>query len=289
MTDPVSHGRLVAWRWLPLAALAGAAFSYGLHHVLPLDAHSLVIALVVVAGAAALAVAVGAATRPAERELPIVVTVRPSTPEITALTRGDLGFCAALHNATLDHGFFASLGHGFLRAYYATFVASPHAVALLAASGGAPVGLVVGAVDSRKHARWVLRHRGIRLAIRGCAMLTLHPRAAWRFARTRVARYRAAWRRNRDTSSPPAPGAPVSVLTHVAVVPGAHGAGIGRALVERFTDEVRERGADRVALVTHSGDAGAEPFYERLGWTRNGTAPTADGATMTSFRLDLAG
>src|SRR5215207_9639819 len=138
-----------------------------------------------------------ATTRPAERELPLVVSVRPEATQVVDFTNRELGFCAALHAHELGHGFFASLGHGFLRAYYATFVASPYAVALLATSQGAPVGLVVGAIDPRAHARWVLRRRGLRLAARGAAVLVVRPRVAWRFLRTRVERYRARWRSER--------------------------------------------------------------------------------------------
>jgi len=286
MPAPTTRGR-VAWRWLPLAAITGAALSYAIHHAIPVDEHSASIALAVVASAAALTVGVGATTRPAERELPLVVSVRPEATQVVDFTNRELGFCAALHAHELGHGFFASLGHGFLRAYYATFVASPYAVALLATSQGAPVGLVVGAIDPRAHARWVLRRRGLRLAVRGAAVLVVRPRVAWRFLRTRVERYRARWRSERGGPEAATRREAPAVLTHVAVVPGAQGAGIGTALVESFVQRARAGGARAIVLVTHEGPGGAGAFYSGLGWTRDGSLATPDGPTMAAFRLEL--
>jgi len=278
----------VAWQWLPIAALAAASLSYAIHHVVPVEEHDAVVALLVVAAAAALSIGVGVLARPTERHLPAVIAIRPDATELRRIGRQDLGFCAALHAGTLEHGFFASLGHGFLRAYYATFLASPHAIALVATVRGAPVGLVVGSTDPRAHARWVLRRRGLRLAVRGAGILMLRPRLAVRFVGTRVARYRRAWGRARSAPAPTrsTQGTP-AVLTHVAVVPGAQGAGVGRTLVEQFLSEAQARGASAAVLLTLEGSAGASSFYQQLGWRADGLRATFDGPPMAAFEIDL--
>src|SRR5215210_4549303 len=267
----------VAWRWLPIAAVLSAALSYALHHALPFDEHDVLVAGAIVTAAAVMSVAFGVLARPAERQLPVVVPIQAGAVGRREMCGEHLGFAAALHAETLDHGFFAALGFGFLRAYYGTFVASPHAVAVVAVAGGVPVGLVAGPVDARAHTRWVLRRRGFRLVARGAVTLLLRPRPALRFARTRIARYRGAWRRARSEAPVTPPDqSQVAVLSHVAVMPGAHGAGIGGELVDAFVSAAAARGADRVVLVTLEGEEGAGGFYERLGWRATGGRETFD-------------
>ena len=279
----------IPWYWLPLAALLAAALSYALHHTLPWNGHDLDIALVITA-AVAVSVAAGLVARPAERQLPAVVTMQPGSADVSIARSRDLGFYAALHAQTLEHGFFAALGHGFLRAYYSTFVASPHAVALIARADGAPVGIVVGVLDPRSHARWVIRRRGLRLALRGLAMLVLRPRIAVTFAQTRFGRYRQVWRRNRSESDYKRSSAQrrTAVLSHIAVVPGGRGSGVGSALVDAFLTTARAAGAARATLVTRPGDGGAGPFYRRLGWRHDGTRAGFDGQPVATFAIDLA-
>jgi ribosomal protein S18 acetylase RimI-like enzyme len=274
----------VPWRWLPIAALLGAALTYALHHAPPFEDHGFLIALTIVGSGAGLAVAAGLMARPADRELPIVITAEGADVHVRAATHEDLGFCAALHAATLEAGFFTSLGHGFLRAYYATFIASPHAVARVATVRGTPIGMVVGATDSAAHSRWVLRRRGPRIASRAAVHLAFRPRTAARFVRTRVARYRQAWRRAHGSQTlASTPRASPAVLSHVAVLPGGQGSGVGTMLVSAFLEAARDAGADRVVLVTLAGDGGAASFYRRLGWTETGSRRTYDGAPTLEF------
>ena len=278
----------VPWIWVPLVALVAAAAAYVLHHASWFAEHRFLVAAFVIVAAAALAVAAGLVARPAERLLPMVVALEPETTDDRPAGRGDLGFCAALHAETLAHGFFASLGHGFLRAYYATFVDSPYAVALLATARGAPIGLVAGPLEPRAHARWVLRHRGVRLAVRGAAALLVRPRVALRFVRTRVERYRGAWRRARGTASQRSPEAiGTAVLTHVAILPGVQRAGVGERLVWAFVDAARSSGAEQIVLTTLDGPAGAAGFYRRLGWRLEDARETFDGTRVLTFVLEV--
>jgi len=101
------------------------------------------------------------------------VAVRP-------LAVADLAAAARLHAALLPHGFFVSLGLRYLRAYYGTFLASPHAIGLAADLEGQPVGVLVGTSRNAAHYRWVIRHRGLRLAVLGASAMLVRPAvAAW--------------------------------------------------------------------------------------------------------------
>jgi GNAT superfamily N-acetyltransferase len=271
----------------PLAALAAAGIAYGLHHTPPLAGHGFSVTLLVVAVAAAVAVIPAILARRAERQLPVVLTLRVGKTDIRAVETDDLDFCAALHAEKLPHGFFAELGHGFLRAYLATFVASPHAVAMLVSAQDAPVGMVVGILRPDEHARWILRRRGVWLALRGCMALAARPHLALRFTRTRIARYRRALVRRRSL---PTTGATskLAVLSHVAVAPGAEGARLGAQLVQAFVDAARDAGCSRVVLTTLAGKSGAAGFYRRLGWVESSPLRNFDGQSMIAFSLLLS-
>jgi ribosomal protein S18 acetylase RimI-like enzyme len=214
--------------------------------------------------------------------------------EVRPAVVGDVPFAAALHRATLPHGFFAQLGVGFLQTYYRSFLRSPHAVALVAVADGEPLGVLVGTVRNRAHYAWVGRHEGPRLALAGAAALALRPSLAAGFLRRRAGRYLRAWKRVARHPVRGSPGTPhpperdLAVLTHVSISPTARGRGLGAALVDAFTATARERGAIEAHLVTLSGPEGAGGFYARHGWRYEGEGRTADGAPVGRWSLDLS-
>lgn len=273
-------------RLMPATALAAAGLAYGLHHTGPFSGHGLNVAALALAVVGAVALIPAVLVRTAERQLPLVVVVGSDGADLRPVEADDLDFCAALQAETLPHGFFVELGHRYLRSYLATFVDSPHATALLLTTRSTPVGMVVGILRPRAHRRWVMRHRGPRLALLGIAALAVRPRLAWRFARTRVVRYRRAWSRGAEPAPADVQGEP-AVLSHVAVAPGAQGAGFGSLLVEAFVAAARAEGSTRVVLVTLAGEAGAAGFYRRRGWIENGDGRDLDGDRMVEFVLPL--
>ena len=200
------------------------------------------------------------------------------------MRREHLDQAATLHLAALPHGFFAELGPRFLRLYLATYVDSPHAVALAAVDGGQLLGFVVGPTRPAAHRAWVLRTRGRRLAASGALALLLRPRVALRFVRTRAGRYLAGWRRGRAGGAAAAePSAGPAVLSHVAVDESARGQGLGRELVAAFVREAARAGAERVVLSTLDGEQGAAAFYRREGWQDEGPGTGPDGRRMRFF------
>lgn len=212
--------------------------------------------------------------------------VRPATP-------ADAAVIADIHGRLLPHGFFADLGPRFLRAYHRSFMASPHAVSIVACRDDQVVGLIAGAMDATEHQRYVIRHHGLRLLAAGVAALAVRPGLLSRFLTTRLGRYGRGLLR---AARPAQPGAdrptgdmrtgPVAVLTHVAVDPAMQGAGGGSALVDAFVDEVRREGrAERIELVTLA-EEGASAFYARLGWTACGEH-LREGAKYRRFSLSL--
>ena len=205
--------------------------------------------------------------------------------------RRDLAAAADIHYECLRHGLFPQLGRRFLRAYLATFIDSPHAVALVAVTHGGPVGFLVGTFEDADHYRFVLRRHGLRLALRGSAAILLRPRVALHFARTRARRYaRAATRLagGAVASAASVAGVPTGVLAHVAVAPAGRGRGMGAGLVDEFAGRASARGLRALRLVTRADGQGAGDFYWRLGWQMLGTHGDRDGVTWARYRLELA-
>ena len=223
----------------------------------------------------------------------VLLDVRPALPvtwqamaDIRPMRPGDVSRVAALHAEYLPSGFFAGLGRRYLRAYYRTFIDSPHAVAFTATVGGDPVGMLVGTTHTREHYQWVARQRAVRLALVGMTAMLTRPRQLLLFVRTRAARYARALRRATDPSETASAAAQpdVAVLTHIAVDAGVRFLGIGRTLVSVFLDELRAREVHEVRLIT-SADEGAAAFYERLRWDRIMERTAADGSRAIEFRF----
>lgn len=206
------------------------------------------------------------------------------------MTAEDVVATSEIHARELPHGFFAELGPRFLAAYHRSFVESPHAVAQVAVLDGRIAGFLVGTLRTGAHYRDVVRRHGPQLALHATLGLLRHPRALLHLVRHRLRRYLRTLVRYGGPSGTAAGGdggdggRPVAVLTHVAVLPGASGHGLGAELVEHFVGAVRDAGVREIRLVTLAGGDGAAEFYERLGFQRLRDRPAADGHHVVEFR-----
>lgn len=221
--------------------------------------------------------------------------------------RDDVRRAAALHERALPLGLFSRAGAGFLTTWLTTFTDSPHAVAFVAHVDGRFAGFLVGTHDNEAHYAWALRRRGPRLALRFVAALLRRPALLRTVVATRLRRYAAATLRllRRRVgrggaavgSAEPEPGTGeaatrperVAVLTHVAVVPEARGAGVGALLDDAFLAAVAAAGAAEARLVTGVA-SGAAGFYLRRGWTEHDRRSSGAEAVVEFRRsIDPAG
>lgn len=206
----------------------------------------------------------------------------------------DPAFAAKLHLEALPDSFFATLGQRFLRSYYRMYLLSPYAVFLVARQGPAPVGILAATTDDLSHYRWATRSYGWRLALAVVRALAVRPRVLVRFLRTRFGRYVRAVLRLRRTTATPETARPIleengrtGSLSHLAVVPEARDAGIGRTLVSAYQHLAAAVGAERLNTTTRGNAAGASGFYQRLGWRSAGAVTDLDGRAFERFQLDL--
>lgn len=213
----------------------------------------------------------------------------PGSAAVRPLAAADLGFAAALHAEALPDGFFVALGPAFLMSYYAAFMNSPHAVALLATVADEPQGVLVGTVDDAGHYRWILRYQRKPLALAALRALVSDPLLGVRFLRTRSRRYargalRLLRRRRRGTVATtrvPTTGA----LTHVAVSQASRENGVGTTLVQAYVDKAYALGSRRLRVATRA-DRGTSDFYRRLGWSPAGTTRNLDGIEFELLTLE---
>ena len=281
---PAGRGAVI---WA-VSAVVAAAVAYLLHHLPPLGEHQALASLIVVGVGAGLGGLCGVFAA-AQRYSPPPEVLFAGSAEIEIRPAGtrDAAACASLHADGLSGGFFVELGPAFLRSYHRAFVNSPEALTFVAVVRGQVVGVITGVLRPQAHMRWILQHRGVSLAAVGLLSLPMHPRASWRFVRSRMGRYIAGWRRHRTASAKSDPAVDDrAILSHVVVAEGARGAGVGERLVATFLQHARRAGAERFALTTLDGAVGAGGFYDRLGWERAGARSDADGTTVAVFHLD---
>lgn len=254
---------------------------------------------------------------------PTTTTESPEPVAVRRLTRAETEFAAQRHAEALPHGLFPSLGHAFLTRYYASFVDSPYAVALVASFEGRPVGVLAGTVANEAHYRWVLRHRAAALAGSAVAALAVRPRTAIYFLRTRTGHYARAVGRlvmgnlprvvtdrlprgvanrllgkdasadeqqgssDRDGPDANARPGPPGVLNHVLVADEARGRGVGSILLDTFVAVASQEGTGELVLVTGAGEDGAGGFYAHRGWSHRADRHDWDGNEVAVYGLAL--
>ena len=220
------------------------------------------------------------------------MSLRPSVdlandPAVTVrrMGLGDLPFVLHQHLEHFPSNVFGRMGLLFLRRYYRTFLDGPEAAAYVVAVDQRPAGYLVGILDTRRHRMLVKRHHGAALMLTAVVGSARHPRLATSLL---VRRITLRLRRAHGISEPSTSwdGAPVAVLSHVAVASTSQGMGLGGTLVDTFEKAARHAGAGRICLATLEGAAAAS-FYEQRGWRLMGTRQTFDDRRIRLYELRL--
>ena len=196
---------------------------------------------------------------------------------VAPLTHGDVEPVVKLHLRAFPGFFLSFLGPRFLREFYFSFLADPVGMAFVARHmQEGVVGAIVGTVDPRGFFGRLLRRRWWAFAVASLGALLRRPSSALRLARALV--YRGE-----------APTGPVrALLSSIAVSPDAQGQGIGRALVQRWLDEARSRGARGCFLTTDlENNDEVNRFYRSQGWKLESAYTTPDGRKMNRYCYDF--
>jgi GNAT superfamily N-acetyltransferase len=197
--------------------------------------------------------------------------------QIAPLASEDVDLVAKLHLRAFPDFFLSRLGPRFLREFYLSFLMDPVAIAFVARNErDGVVGAIVGPLDPRGYFSRLLRRRWWAFCLASLGALLRSPSRAPRLARALV--YRGE-----------APAGPVrALLSSIAVAPGSQGKGIGQALVQRWLDEARIRGAYGCYLATDAeNNDPVNRFYLSLGWKVESAYTTPEGRKMNRYVYDF--
>ncbi|MGH2806368.1 MAG: GNAT family N-acetyltransferase [Actinomycetota bacterium] len=178
---------------------------------------------------------------------------------IRRATPSDAAEIARLHRQGLPDAFLPTLGQRFLSKLYRALADDPGAVTVVAESEGRVVGFVSGVISARSsYKRFFYRH-GI------SASLSVVPRllrpATFRRAYETV-RYLGGGRGDRIGMD----YLPEAELLSIAVSPTCRSRGLGGELAEAMIAGLTEVGVSELKVVVSAANAGANRFYQRMGF-----------------------
>lgn len=195
--------------------------------------------------------------------------------KIRKLYNRDARKVAKLHMAAFPNFFLSFLGERFLIEFYRSFTEKSKEVGLVAqTSEGKLLGVVVGPRNPSGFFRRLLVKRWPQFCLAGSLALIKRPLIAPRF-------FRAIFYRGES------PRGPVrALLSSIAVAPEAQGAGVGRALVDKWVEQMRTQGVLGCYLTTDAIDnAVVNSFYKSLGWKLESVYLTPEGRKMNRYVL----
>lgn len=208
------------------------------------------------------------------------------------------------------------LGPGVLSELLASYLAAPGGMGYLCLSEGRVVGLIVGCRDSARHRRYLLRERGLRLAVRVLGAVIGSPDLVSPLARYLVTYFRATRSRSSASAassngSPAAGGAdhgdrrssggptgsaggwagaatiPPASLVLLGVAPECRRRGIAGRLLQAFLDEMARRGVSRIKLAVSAENDPALDFYLSRGWRIDGQFRSPEGRSACRLVCDV--
>jgi ribosomal protein S18 acetylase RimI-like enzyme len=185
-----------------------------------------------------------------------------------------------IHVQAFPDFFLTFLGPKFLREFYDSFSSESTGIGFVAEddeTSGA-VGVVVGPLIPEGYFKRLLIKRWWAFCLASISAILKRPVVVKRLLRALF--YRGE----------PPQGAQRSLLSSIAVSPKVQGRGIGRALVERWVEEVKRRGYAGCYLTTDANDNDKiNNFYRKLGWKIESTYATPEGRLMNRYILDFDG
>jgi GNAT superfamily N-acetyltransferase len=201
-----------------------------------------------------------------------------SSPPITVepLASQDLDTVVRVHLQAFPSFFLSFLGPRFLREFYVSFLVDPAGIGFVASEReGQVLGAVVGPLNPQGYFKRLLRRRWWAFCLASVGAVGRNPACLKRLVR-------AVFYRGEAPSGPAR-----ALLSSIAVLPSAQGHGVGKALVQRWVEEARRRGAAGCYLTTDAeGNGDVNAFYQRVGWRLESAYVTPEGRRMNRYVLD---
>lgn len=182
-----------------------------------------------------------------------------------------------IHIKAFPNFFLSSLGPAFLYEFYSNFLIDKKGVGFVACDGnGTLLGVIVGPINPKGYFKRLLYRRWWAFSFRSLCAIVRKPSSALRLMRAIL--YRG--------NTPPGP--PRALLSSIAVSPDAQASGIGKALVNEWTAEMKRRGAFGCYLTTDAEhNTTVNAFYLKLGWRIDSSFNTPEGRQMHYYIYDF--
>jgi GNAT superfamily N-acetyltransferase len=192
---------------------------------------------------------------------------------IRAMHMKDVDQVVAVHLAGFPGFFLSFLGPRFLSLFYSGICSASEGIAFVYSNdNGNPVGFVAGTSNPSGFYSRLLKRKWLQFALASLGSVLKKPSVLRRVARAVF-----------HPSDNPV-GDEVAGLFSVGVLPELQGTGAGKALVNAFLDEARERGCTRVFLTTdREKNEPVNQFYLNLGFVVEREYTTPEGRNMNEY------
>lgn len=208
-----------------------------------------------------------------------VVPVTTRSIEVMPMSQKHIDSVVAIHMASFPDYFSTSLGGRYIQVVYEEILKWPEHVAfvVLDRSSGEVVGFINGFTRQTRFYSHMARKRWLNVAVACMGAVLSRPTIVLRLFR--ALRYP---QKSREASAE-------ALLLSVAVLPASSGYGVGRALVEAFLQEMKERDVPAVCLTTdRENNERTNRFYQKLGFSIARTFTTAEGRAINEYLIELS-
>lgn len=161
-----------------------------------------------------------------------------------------------VHCSAFKGFFLTELGSNFLQLYYSSYFREPSAVLLVAEKEGEVIGFSSATSLSAGFNTRLVKKGFLRYALRGCMIAISKPKALVNLAKN--------WS-HRDPSV--VDNGDYAELMSIAVSPNAQGGGVGKQLIKKTEEVVKDHCASRFSLTTdYYNNESTIAFYKRCGY-----------------------
>jgi ribosomal protein S18 acetylase RimI-like enzyme len=163
---------------------------------------------------------------------------------------------AAIHHKAFSGFFLTSLGIRFLETYYKACIKHPDSIAVCAIdANGSMLGFATGSIKAAGYHRNLLFQNPLGFLASALRSVLLKPSVLIRLIK------------NLDKNLSENDDRNYAELLSIAILPQLKGSGAGKALLEMFEEEVKEKGGCKIALTTdYENNDRVIAFYQKFGY-----------------------